>query len=79
MKITIKIRDKVLCGGSITLVTIAILVLSYALSWIVTCGVIKLITICFDLAFNWGVATGVWLISLYFKVLLKGIRNKESE
>lgn len=75
MKITIKIRDKVLCGGSITLVTIAILVLSYALSWIATCGVIKLITICFDLTFKWGVATGIWLILCIAKFFLDRIRK----
>ena len=40
-----------------------------ALSWIVICGIIKLITMCFGLTFSWGVATGVWLIY----ILLKGL------
>ena len=31
------------------------------LSWLVNCGIIKLITICFGLRFSWAVATGIWL------------------
>lgn len=33
-----------------------------ALSWILTCGVIWLITLCFGLTFSWAIATGIWLI-----------------
>lgn len=39
----------------------------YACSWLVTCGIIKLITMCFGWTFTWGVATGVWLIILIAK------------
>lgn len=31
-------------------------------SWIITCGIIKLITLCFGLPFSWSIATGIWLI-----------------
>ena len=41
----------------------------YALSWIVTCGIIKLITMCFGMTFSWGVATGIWLIYILLKSL----------
>lgn len=41
----------------------------YALSWIVTCGIIKLITMCFGMTFSWGVATGIWLIWILLKSL----------
>lgn len=34
----------------------------YFLSWILTCGVIKLITVCFGWKFKWLIATGIWLI-----------------
>lgn len=34
----------------------------YAISWIMTCGLIKLITMCFGWTFSWSVATGVWLL-----------------
>lgn len=36
--------------------------LAMGLSWIATCGIIKLITLCFGLTFSWGIATGIWLI-----------------
>lgn len=49
-------------GGTIALVVILILALAYGVSWIATCGVIKLITMCFGWTFKWGVATGIWLI-----------------
>lgn len=44
------------------IVIILIFVISFGLSWIVTCGVIKLITMCFGLTFKWSIATGIWLI-----------------
>ena len=42
-------------------VILAILAI-FALSWLGTCGIIKLITLCFGLTFSWGIATGIWLI-----------------
>ena len=42
----------------------------YALSWIVTCGLIKLITLCFGWAFSWAIATGIWLVILILKTIL---------
>ena len=52
------------CGKGFIAVILAALMLVVALgiSWICTCGVIKLITMCFGWTFSWGVATGVWLI-----------------
>lgn len=44
---------------------IAVLFLMAALtafSWIVTCGIVKLITLCFGWYFSWPIATGIWLI-----------------
>lgn len=41
---------------------IAILIVFLAFSWICTCGIIKLITLCFSLNFSWKIATGIWLI-----------------
>ena len=32
------------------------------LEWIITVGIIKLITMCFGWTFKWSVATGIWLI-----------------
>lgn len=42
--------------------TIAAIALLCATGWLVTCGVIKLITLCFGLTFKWSIATGVWLV-----------------
>lgn len=45
------------------------LVAAYALSWIITCGIVKLITMCFGLTFSWAIATGIWLIYILLKSL----------
>lgn len=49
------------CLTGILIILLVFMVLLGA-SWILTCGVIKLITICFGLTFSWAVATGIWLI-----------------
>jgi hypothetical protein len=36
----------------------------YAISWIITCGLIWLVTLCFGWTFNWLIATGIWLLIL---------------
>ena len=41
------------------------------ISWIATCGLIKLITMCFGWTFSWPIATGVWLIWLAFNTIFK--------
>lgn len=46
---------------------ILLLAIGYAISWILTCGIIKLITICFGLTFSWAIATGFWLILCLLK------------
>lgn len=53
------------------LITLLLLIIGYGLSWIITCGVIYLITLCFGLEFSWLTATGVWLVIC----LLKSIFN----
>lgn len=39
----------------------------YAISWAVTVGIIKLITICFSLPFSLLSATGVWLVMVLLR------------
>ena len=41
---------------------ILLVIVCYAVSWAVTCGIIKLITIYFGWTFKWSIATGIWLI-----------------
>lgn len=61
------LASKIAEGGVTALVVILILVLLYGVSWIATCGIIKLITMCFGLTFKWGIATGIWLIICILK------------
>lgn len=39
-----------------------VVLIAFGLSWILTCGIIKLITLCFGLTFSWAIATGIWLV-----------------
>lgn len=41
------------------------------ISWIGSCGVIYLVTLCFGWTYKWSVATGIWLILLFVTPLLK--------
>ncbi len=41
-----------------------------AISWIITCGLVKLITLCFGLTFSWAIATGVWLVLFIARAVL---------
>lgn len=51
------------CKGIIAIIlSVLVFVALGGISWISTCGVIKLITMCFGWTFSWGVATGIWLI-----------------
>ena len=53
------------------LIVIAVLALSCGISWIITCGIIKLITLCFGWTFKWNIATGVWLILCVLKSIIE--------
>lgn len=44
------------------LILAVVIIAVFAISWIYTCGIIKLITLCFGWAFKWSTATGIWLI-----------------
>ena len=71
------LKNKIAEGGAVALVVIGILALAYGLSWIVTCGIIKLITMCFGLTFKWSVATGIWLIICLLQSIFKvTVKNK---
>lgn len=37
-------------------------VVSLAIGYLIVVGLIKLICLCFGLAFSWKIATGVWLV-----------------
>lgn len=73
-----KAREKIMkrktakaIGWAIGVIGAVLLVLlACAISWIITCGVIKLITMCFGWTFSWGVATGVWLVMCLARTVL---------
>lgn len=54
-----KILKNKIADGTNALVVIAIFVFAYGPDWILTCGLIKLITMCFGWSFKWSIATGI--------------------
>ena len=71
------LKNKIAEGGAVALVVIGILAFVYGLSWIVTCGIIKLITMCFGWTFKWSIATGIWLIICILKSIFNvTVKNK---
>lgn len=44
-------------------------------SWIATCGLVYLVTLCFDWTFSWAVATGIWLLM----ILARSIFNHKTK
>ena len=66
-----KTKNKIKEGGLIAVMVIVVLIACYGLSWIVTCGIIKLITMCFGWTFKWPIATGIWLIICILQSIFK--------
>ena len=40
-------------------------------SWLITCGIVKLICLCFGLTFTWLIATGIWLIIILLRYIFR--------
>ena len=57
-------------GAVYVVILILLIVACCVLSWIITCGMFKLITMCFGLTYKWSFATGVWLILCLLKGFL---------
>lgn len=51
------------------LIIIIVVVVAYTISWAITVGIIKLITMCFSIGFSLPVATGIWLILCLLKLV----------
>lgn len=66
-----KLKDKM--SGNILLIIgfIILVILAYTVSWIATCGIIKLITLCFGWTFRWSVSTGIWLALILARTVFK--------
>ena len=71
-------KEKIKQGGIAAAVVILLVAVCYGISWIVTCGIIKLITMCFGLEFSLAVATGIWLIICILKSIFNvTVNNKK--
>lgn len=53
------------------LIGAGMILLGYGLSYLITIGIIKLITLCFGWAFSWPIATGIWLVLVILEAFLK--------
>lgn len=58
-------------------ITIFLILFAAALSWAITVGIIKLITMCFGMTFSLLVATGIWLILCLVSAFFKGASNQK--
>lgn len=58
------------------IIALIVVLLSFGLSWLITCGIVYLITACFSLEFKWSIATGIWLILVVIKSIFNN--NKTS-
>lgn len=70
-------KKKIAEGGIAVVIVILITTVLYGASWIATCGIIKLISMCFGFAFKWSIATGVWLIICILKSIFRVNVQKE--
>lgn len=63
---------KGLCKKGVIYVITFFSIIAFVLfiSWLLTCGLVKLITLCFGWKFTWGIGTGIWLILLLIKDLI---------
>ena len=53
------------------LVAIITFAIGYGLSWVITIGIIKLITVCLGWEFSMLAATGIWLITCLLSMIFK--------
>lgn len=52
------------------LILIAAITGALAIDWLIACGLVKLICLCFTLTFTWRLATGVWLVIIMLHLFL---------
>lgn len=53
-----------------------VLLFVFGLSWIITCIIVKLITLCLGFSFKWYIATSIWLIICVLNILFHIIIKK---
>ena len=73
-----KFKENIAEGGIVALIAIVMFLVLGAISWLITCGIFYLITLCFSLEFSWLTATGVWLVMILLKSIFNTTnKNKE--
>ena len=73
-----KFKENIAEGGIVALIAIVMFLVLGAISWLITCGIFYLITLCFSLEFSWLTATGVWLIMVLLRSIFSvTVKNKE--
>lgn len=50
---------------------VLMIVLAFGVNWLISVGLVWLICLCFDWTFSWGVATGVWLLSILIRGMVE--------
>lgn len=60
-------------------IVIAIYVVVYVLSWLVTVGIVKLVTLCFGWGFSWAIATGIWLVLMLARWVISAAKNNSGK
>ena len=63
-------------GFKAALAVVGLFVALYGISWLITCGVIKLVTWCFGWTFSWKIATGIWLVLCLLESTFKTVVKK---
>lgn len=51
--------------------TVITIIVAVAFEYLIYCGLLKLITLCFNLSFTWKWATGVFFIIMVLKSIFK--------
>lgn len=60
--------------GAIVVIVVIVLM---ALSWLVTCGVVKVLSMCFSFAYSWKLATGIWLVCLMLRWIISAAKQEK--
>lgn len=71
-----RFKKKIVAGGITAIVVVGLMIVIYGVSWIVTCGLIKLVCMCFGLTFTWKIATGIWIVLAILQSVFKTTVNK---
>ena len=70
------LKRNIATKGIATVIVLGVIIVIYGVSWIVTCGLIKLVCMCFGLTFTWKIATGIWIVLAILQSVFNTTVNK---